>query len=122
MKKILLLAFFSVLMFAPVMVFAAGLVPCGNPGEPACTIGHFFVMLSNIYDFIVKYLATPLAVIALTVGGIMMLVSGGNPGLQKMGRDIIFSAIIGLCLAFGSLLIIKTLLSAMGFIYIDTLQ
>jgi len=122
MKKILLLAFFSVLFLLPFVILAQGLVPCGNPGQPACTIEHFFVMLSNIYEFIVLYLATPLAVIALTIGGIMMLISGGSPNLMGMGKKTVILSIIGLVLAFGSLLIIKTLLSAMGFIYMDTLQ
>lgn len=121
MNKNLLFAllFFT---FIPLIVSAQGLVPCGNPGQPACTIGDFFIMLSNIYDFLVKYLATPLAVIAITIGGIMMIISAGNPGLMEMGKNAIKFSIIGLVLAFGSLLIIKTLLSAMGFIYIDTLQ
>jgi type IV secretory pathway VirB2 component (pilin) len=113
----ILIAFFSILIFIPFIISAQGLVPCGNPGQEPCGIDDFFTMLGRIYNFIVLYLATPLAVIAITIGGVMMIISGGNPSLMQKGKDILKLAILGLVLAFGSYLIIKTLLSSMGFIY-----
>jgi hypothetical protein len=106
MKKIFLpILLFCLLsiIFVPVAAIAGGLVPCNTN----CGIGDFFTMLLNIYNFLVKDIATPLAVVAVTIGGILILISAGNPNLMGKGKTVLFSAIIGLCLAWGSFLIIN---------------
>ena len=60
-------------------------------------------------------IATPLAVIALTIGGIFMLISAGNPNLFNTGKKIVYAAIIGLVLVFCSWLIVNTILSIIGY-------
>lgn len=98
-----------------------GLVPCGvavdSSGKPTCPcqLGHFFVMAAGIYGFIVKYIATTLAVLMITVGAVFMLISAGNPNLAGTGRKMVYSAIIGLILVFGSWLIIDALLKVLGY-------
>ena len=92
---------------------ATGLVPCGISCE--CTITNFFVMLTNIYDFIVWWIAAPLAILALTIGGIFILISAGNPNLQGTGKKIVYAAIIGLVLVFCSWIIIDFILKAVGY-------
>jgi len=72
-------------------------------------------MLVKIYEFIVWWIATPLAVIAIIIGGVMMMISAGNPNLLGTGKKILYAAIIGLVLAFGSYLIIDFILHAIGF-------
>ncbi|MCX6718268.1 MAG: hypothetical protein NTY81_01540 [Candidatus Staskawiczbacteria bacterium] len=119
MKKIFLpIILFCLLsiIFIPVLANAQGpIVQCGNEGQNACGILDFFAMLARIYNFIVLYIATPLAVIALVVGGILLLISAGNPNLAGMGKKIIYAAIIGLVLVFCSYLIINFVLSAIGY-------
>jgi hypothetical protein len=66
-------------------------------------------MLVKIYNFIVQDIATPLAIISLTVGGILMMMSAGNPNLMTLGKKIFYAAIIGLALVFGSWVIINTI-------------
>ena len=90
-----------------------GLVPCGVTCN--CTITNFFIMLANIYGFIVWYIATPLAVLALTIGGIFILISAGNPNLMGKGKQILYAGIIGLILVFCSWLIIDTILFIIGY-------
>jgi hypothetical protein len=121
MKKIFFAIILISLILIPFLVNAA-IVPCGNPDQNPCTLTDFFILLNNIYSFVVNIIAAPLATIALIIGGVMMLTSGGNPSQFGKGRQILIYAIIGLCLAFGSMLIIKTLLLAMGYNYMDTLQ
>lgn len=116
MEKLLLIAIFLLLFLIPSMALGAGLVPCGGgAGEPACTIGCFFAMLANIYNFLVKMIATPLAILALTIGGVILLMSAGNPSAVGLGKKIIYSAIIGLVLVYCSWLIINVILTAIGF-------
>ena len=111
MKKPLLIGFLLVLSLIPVLS-SATLVTCNGPD---CTIGKFFETLVEIYKFIVFQIATPLAVIALIIGGIFMMISAGNPNTFATGRKIMISAIIGLALAFCSYLIISFVLDTLGF-------
>jgi len=108
-----ILLFLIVVVLTPQFSYAeGGLVPCDGPN---CTLCSFFEMLANIYDFIVKNIATPLAILALTIGGILILISAGNPNLLSLGKGILYSAIIGLVLVWGSFLIINFTLHAIGY-------
>lgn len=109
------MALFLVIFLIPSSANAAGLVPCGNPDQQACTINDFFTMLSNIYDFIVLKIATPLAIAMVTIGGILLLVSAGNPSLSSLGRKTLWAAVIGLVLAYGSWVILKFILNTIGY-------
>jgi len=137
MKKLFLLVALSyllVIIAIPFLANAQTIVPqtcsigepkeCCNPthGSPClddpscpCGINSFFDMLINIYDFIVKDIATPLAIIALIIGGALMMLSGGNPSLMGKGKTILFAAIIGLVLVFASWVIIDSILKIIGY-------
>jgi hypothetical protein len=114
MKKILII-FILFIFLTPVLISAQGLVPCGGDGQEPCTISHFFTMLYRIYDFIVKMIATPLAIIALTVGGIVLMISAGNPNTASLGKKILWTAIIGLFLVWGSWVIINFIMEILGY-------
>ena len=139
MKKIFLPVLFFLLIFIPVLANAGGAsggwepetpsVPlCGPSGDPqatglvpcgitcTCTIENFFLMLVRIFNFAIKFIVTPLAVLMLTIGGILILISAGNQGLFTLGKNTLYAAIIGLVLAFGSWLIIGFILNAIGYI------
>ena len=94
---------------------ATGLVPCGINATCPCEIQDFFVMLNRIFIFAIKWIVTPLAVLMLTIGGILILISAGNPNLAGLGKKTLYAAIIGLVLAFGSWLIISFILNAIGY-------
>ena len=67
-------------------------------------------MLGNIYTFLVTDIATPLATLAVIVGGVLIMVSAGNPNLSGMGKKILYAGIIGMILVFCSYLIINWIL------------
>jgi hypothetical protein len=91
-----------------------GIVGCPTGDNGTYSIDDFFGMLGRIYNFIVLMIAAPLAVIAVSVGGIMMLISAGNPNLMGIGKKVFWSAIIGLALALGSYAIINFVLGAVS--------
>jgi len=72
-------------------------------------------MLARIFNFIVYSIATPLAVIMITIGAIMILISAGNPNLAGMGKKMLWISAIGLVLVFCSWLIINFILTALGY-------
>jgi hypothetical protein len=114
MKKIFLRAILFCLLLVLLIPISskAAIVTCNGPD---CTIQSFLAMLYKIYDFLVKQIAMPLAVMALTAGGIIILVSAGNPGLASKGKQIVWISIIGLALVFGSWAIIQTILGALHY-------
>lgn len=109
MKK-LFFAILSFLLLTPVFA-SAQIVPCNGPD---CTISSFFQMLVNIFTFLIWWIAAPLSVLMLTIGGVMLMISAGNPNLAGIGKKTLYAAIIGLALAFGSWLIINFIVTAMG--------
>jgi len=122
MKKIYLALIIFLYLALPIIGFAQGGGACGGPivtcdgstGNP-CDFNALMQMIGRIYSFIVQCIATPLAVIAVTVGGILMLVSAGNPNLLSLGKKVFYSALIGLALAYLSYTIVKFVLDAIGY-------
>jgi len=101
-------------IFVPLLITAEeGIVPCDGV-DKKCDLGMLNTMAGKIYNFIVKDIATPLAVLAITIGGILMLISAGNPNLLSLGKKIMYAAIIGLVLVWCSYLIINFILTTIG--------
>jgi hypothetical protein len=105
-------------IFVPFFANAAcptgGLVTCSGTVDCPCTWGKIAEMAAGILKFIIWKIAIPLAVLALTVGGIILLTSAGNPGRATLGKQIIIGAIVGLFLALCSVLIVNFVLNAIG--------
>jgi|GEM_PF-2801351 len=121
----------------PATVKADGLVPCGtgdivipnpdydplggfgptsqqqyilNPQYHRCEISDVFALILNVYTFIVLYISTPLAGLLAVIGGIMLIVSGGNPGLASRAKNLLKYTAFAILLIFGSWLLIVTVL------------
>lgn len=92
-------------------VYAAGLVPCGGPGEPTCTFNCFFKMFHDILYWALLHLAIPLVGILIVYGAVRLMLSAGSPSTAEHARKIITSAIIGAALALSAWLIINTIFS-----------
>jgi len=132
MKKILLIFLVSIffLSFYALTVNAQqcdesaggnGLVPCGREVVNGivicpCQLYHVGILFLNIFNFIVLQISVPLAGLLIVIGGVVLVFSGGNPGLASLAKRILWGAIIGILLIWGSYLIIKTVLSVIGYI------
>ncbi len=115
MKKVILflviLFFFSFgLVFAEEEPVRTGIVPCGPGTGVHCTLCHFFEMLGNIVNFI-YIIAVPIAVLMITIGGILMSFTYINPGAGgeplTRAREIFKSVAIGLLIIWGAWLVIN---------------
>ncbi|MDP3882621.1 MAG: hypothetical protein Q8Q48_01030 [Candidatus Staskawiczbacteria bacterium] len=126
MKKILSTGFILLFLFVLLTPLTAlgqefnssqGLVPCGkaDDGSDACQISDFFIMLGLIYDFVIKFIAAPLAIIMLTIGAIILMISAGNPNLAGIGKKILWVSIIGLVLIFCSWIIVNFIMTTLGY-------
>jgi hypothetical protein len=128
MRKTALIVFSGILVIFPLVSLAAGLVPCGGPGEPACQFCHFFVLFKNVIDFLLNVIVIPLGVLMIAIGGFMfvfaylfpdMILPGslnvkGGSALLMQAKRVIMSAIFGLVIIFAAWIIINTFFQVIG--------
>ena len=76
---------------------------------PQITSAIGFVTILGNLTRIVIFMAGGVAVVMIIFGGIMWVISGGDPGRIKMGRDIITNAIIGLVITIAAYAVVTFL-------------
>jgi hypothetical protein len=113
-KKILSSAAIFLALFAFALNSYAALVPCGNPDQEPCTYAYLELLVKNIFDFALTYIAIPVAVVMIVWGGVQMAISAGDEGKFKRGKQIITAAAVGLVITFGAWLIVTTVLKFVG--------
>lgn len=129
MKKTAFIAYLSLALFFLSFSFcsAASLVDglkCATPSgttagsgtTPAanCDLNDFLRVGINVVT-IIYGVAGSLALAFFIYGGIMWLISGGNPDRVKKGTEIIKNAVIGLVIIFTSYMIINFILVKVEF-------
>ena len=87
-------------------VFAAGLVPCGEEGNP-CAFCHLFEMGNRILKYLME-ITVLLGVIFIVFGGVMMMLAGSSPKKLQDSKNIISGAIIGIIIMLTSWIILGT--------------
>ncbi|MDD3607439.1 MAG: pilin [Candidatus Moranbacteria bacterium] len=100
------------------LFFKGSLVPCGrhcdDPGTDldetkTCTICHLIILFKRIYDLLLSMLII-VSLVMLTVGGIIYIVSTGNPGLTSMAKGLVTKTLTGFGLFLVSWLLVFTIL------------
>jgi len=111
-KKITLLLFIFSLGFLVIpQIAAARIVPdCKGP----CELCDFFLLIMNIYDFIVFKLAPPVAGLLIVVAGALFLTSGGSEERVSQAKKIFVNVIIGLVFVYASWLIVNSIIQVIG--------
>jgi hypothetical protein len=97
---------------------AEGLVPCGGENEEACTLCDFFVMLDNVIDFLIappKGIIFIIATLILVIGGIMFLVSSGEPDKIATAKKAMTNAVLGMIIIFVAWLFINLFYQVIGY-------
>ncbi len=100
-----------------------GLVPCNNtpvegkiPDKELCGFKALMTLINNIINFILFRLAVPIAAIMCAYAGILMLTAGGeSAGNRTKAKGVFTNALLGLVIAAGAWLIVKTLLTILGY-------
>ncbi|MDD5221327.1 MAG: hypothetical protein PHV47_01850 [Candidatus Pacebacteria bacterium] len=90
-----------------------GLVFCGT-ACCRCRLCDVFKLIDRLIDFMVFKIAPIAAIILIIIGGAMFLMSSGNPGMISRAKSIIISVIIGLCIMYGSYMIVGFVLRSVG--------
>jgi hypothetical protein len=87
-----------------ILKFNRAIVPCGRSCDDdrtvefdetkSCTLCHMLILVKNIFDLMFAWLII-LALISLTIGGVVYIVSVGNPGTTSFAKGIITKTLMG---------------------------
>jgi len=103
-----------VLCFLPIVVSAAGLVPCGGVGEDPCEFKHLVILVNNIINDLLLMVAIPLAAVMFMYAGYKMITAGGVESKITEAKKIIWGVLWGLLFAFGAWVLVKAVLITLG--------
>ncbi len=102
----------------------AGLIPCGKGTfnettkkiTDACDFNSLMALANTVIKFILFYMAVPIAAIMFAYAGFLMITAGGEvAGARTKAKSIFTNALFGLVLAAACWLIIRTVLSILGY-------
>lgn len=94
------------LIFANVCEHQGGSTECTCKSKGKCSIEQLLQVVVNVSYFILA-ISGSVAFAIFFYGGIMWLVSAGNPDMVKKGRSAISGAVIGLVIIFSSYVLIN---------------
>ncbi|MEI6650096.1 MAG: hypothetical protein WCL23_01530 [Candidatus Moraniibacteriota bacterium] len=95
--------------FAPSLVRAAGVVPCGGPTEAPCTLCHFFIGIKNIVDYFFAVMMF-LGLSIITAMGVLYIVSAGNEGLITTAKKGLWTTLSGIAIVLFAWLIVNLII------------
>jgi len=111
----------------PVLSLAAeatGLVPCTNTPDPVtgkidaskCDFTQLMNLVNKVIHFILFDMVIPIAAIMFAYAGFLLVTAGGEAASARTKAKSIFTnALIGLVIAVAAWLIVKLILTTLGF-------
>lgn len=111
MKKIGISILAGIIIGMPILVSAAGLVPCGGVGEKDCDFNQLMVMVNDIIKFLFKDVALPLTAISLMYIGGRLVLYQDKAGEWKKATEAFADIGIGFGIMVGAFVLIKFVLS-----------
>lgn len=122
MQKITkILIFLSILLILTMPVVSIAyklgdpLVPCKNTADSPCNFNAILALVNNVITFLIKYMAIPITAIMLTYAGFELVTSGGSTEKRGVAKSVFTNAVLGLIIAVAAFLIVKTILSILGY-------
>ncbi|HOF42480.1 MAG TPA: pilin [Candidatus Moranbacteria bacterium] len=91
----------------------SGIIKCGRPGQNMCTLCDLVKGINDIVQFLMK-VSIGIALLAITIGGILYIISSGDSGMMDKAKSAIKNALIGFIVVFSAYLIINTTIVYLG--------
>ncbi len=108
-KLFFALVFFALFLTVANANAASGLVPCGLGANDPCTLCHLIVGTKGLIDWGMGILIT-LSLAAISIAGVMYIISSGDPSFTKKAKSFVSSVVIGFALMLGAWLIVNVTL------------
>lgn len=90
-----------------------GIIQCGRPGQRMCHLCDIILTMHTIVDYLLK-IGIGVALLAISIGGVMYIISSGESALMETAKKTIKTAILGFILLFTANLIIGTTIRYIG--------
>lgn len=90
---------------------SSGLVPCTNN----CGFKDLMTLVNNVINFILYGMVIPIAAIMFAYAGFELVTSGGSTEKRGLAKKVFTNVVIGLIIAVASTIIVKLILSTLGF-------
>lgn len=121
LKKTLPFILGFIIIFTPLLVLGAdpivpkcNVVVDGVMTKP-CDFNYLMTLINNVITFLLITLATPLFALILIYVGWLYISAGGSSENVTKAKKIFKNALIGYVIALAAWLIVKTILSTVGF-------
>lgn len=93
-----------------------GLVHCDNSVGHLCDFNALMDLINTVIHFILFAMVIPIAAIMMAYAGFKMLIAGEESAhARTKAKEIFFNVVIGLIIAVAAFLIIRTILSILGY-------
>ncbi|KKP87894.1 hypothetical protein A2456_01685 [Candidatus Nomurabacteria bacterium RIFOXYC2_FULL_36_19] len=114
MQKIKKFVILLSILFMPVVSLAENfvLIPCKGAD---CDFNGLMALINNVIHFVLFYMAVPIAAIMFFYAGFMMVTSAGSSESKTKAKNIFSSAVYGLVIVAAAWLIVRTILSILGY-------
>lgn len=121
--KILIPIFIFLILIAPALSFAQqlnppgpnGLVPCDNSASNPCGFAQLMTLVNNVINFILYGMVIPIAAILFAFAGFELVTSGGSTEKRGTAKKVFTNVVIGLVIAMACWLIVKLVLTILGY-------
>ena len=118
-KKFIVPLIVFLMLITPAFSFSAnegtGLVPCDNVAK-VCDFTQFMNLINTVIKFTFEKLVVPIAAIMFAYAGFLLVTAGEEvASARTKAKNIFMNALIGLVLAAAAWLIIRTILSILGY-------
>jgi len=90
-----------------------GLIPCGNPDQPACTLCHFIIGFQGLVAFLLKLLIT-VALAGIFFSGVMYVISAGDETMITSAKNFAKASVTGFVMVLGAWLIVNVAMWALS--------
>lgn len=89
-------------------------MPCDGTSK-ACDFNAFLDLINTVIKFILFNLAIPIAAVMFVYAGFKLVTSGGSAEARGTAKRVFTNTLFGLIIAAAAWLIIRTVLSILGY-------
>lgn len=123
-KKIFYFIIAFVILSTPFLFASASIVPDCNTGAMkadgsgyvnSCDFNAVIKLIDNVISFLLFDIATPLVALIICYVGFLMITSGGSSEKATKAKHIFSNVVIGYVIGLAAWLIVKTILTTVGF-------
>ena len=80
-----------------------------------CDFNDAMELINRLINFVLFTLTIPLVTIMFIYAGVKLIFSGGEAAARTKAKGVFFNAVIGLVIAFTGFLVIRVILSILGY-------